>query len=172
MCCQSDLVNHSCIFCVKYKYCLSLQMFTIINLNSTALNWKFKRRTIWFFAWRLEEWWYKIFDFTKKICSEGSEWMWHKPSQHSLSDPLYFHFSGTTQANTHKYHAGTQMLTVPVSLSSLGRLHCFTADCEDCTKWSWWSLYFPSQLTNQFHILSSLRPPLSLPASFFLCLSS
>ena len=96
----------------------------------------------------------------------GSEWLRHKPSKYilTLSDLLPFHFSGVTQTHTHTQISGryTDAHTVLASLSSLGRLYCFTADCEDGTKWSWWSLYFPSQLTNQFHILFSPRPPVCL----------
>lgn len=141
------------------------------KFNSTALKWEFKRRFIWFFAWRFMEWRCRLFDLKTlvKDVEDLSECDTNPLNMHSLFLILFTSFQWhNTAKHTQKPCRYTDAHTVPASLSSLGRLHCFTADCEDCTKWSWWSLYFPSQLTNQFHILFSptpLPPPLSLHLS-------
>lgn len=100
----------------------------------------------------------------------GSGWMGVTPSE-----SFNVCFNGTTRANTHTHtqisRRNTDAHALLASPSSLRRLYCFTADCESCTKWSWWSLYFPSQLTNQFHILfSPCTPTPSIPTIFSLSL--
>lgn len=89
-----------------------------------------------------------------------------------LSDPFpcSFRWHDTTEcSNAETTCRYTAAHTVSASLSSLAKLHCFTADCEDCRKGSWWSLYFQFHLTNQCHFLCSPHNP-HTPSSLSFCL--
>lgn len=159
------------LFCETFRtegchsHCPSLQTFAIIKLVIFDGTWKIKLNNTQVTVWKESD---LILCLKVGVTAVQSFLIWKLSVNDAgdLSDcdvnprPVWFLWlsfqcrNTSKQSRTQTQRRYADAHTLPASLSSLGWLHCFTADCEDCTKWSWWSLYFPFQLANQFHILS------------------